>query len=182
MKVAPANDRQIEMMKEFWKDTPTKPHMRQLNAALLKNDFLSLIMRLEAAEAQASAALPIDATAKMVKSALAVDWSNEDEEAVVHNVWHAMRGAMPASHDAKTDSERLDFLDEVNMRLNAKYGTTYKWKLIMNHNVNRLMLGAGKVDLNDMEANGLTSCRDAIDAARLSLSTVSQDANREDRT
>lgn len=57
MKITPANDRQIEMMKEFWKDTPTNPPMRQLNAALLKKDFLSLIARLERA-APASAAEP----------------------------------------------------------------------------------------------------------------------------
>lgn len=31
-----------------------------------------------------------DATPAMVKAALEVDWSNEDEEATVHNVWHAM--------------------------------------------------------------------------------------------
>jgi len=66
----------------------------------------------------------------------------------------------------RADKERLDYLDEANARLNAKYGTSYKWRVIMNHNVNRLMLGPGKVDLNDMEANGLPSCRDAIDEAR----------------
>lgn len=32
----------------------------------------------------------MDATPEMVKAALAVDWSNENEEATVHNIWHAM--------------------------------------------------------------------------------------------
>jgi hypothetical protein len=42
-------------------------------------------------------ALPADATPGMVKAALSVDWSNENEEATVHNVWHAMISALPAS-------------------------------------------------------------------------------------
>lgn len=78
----------------------------------------------------------------------------------------------------RADKARLDFLDEANRRLNAKYGTTYRWKLIMNHNVNRLMIGHMDVDLNDAEPNALKSCRDAIDekmgevhAARAVLST-----------
>lgn len=62
-----------------------------------------------------------------------------------------------------SDTMRLDFLDECNRRLNASYGTNYHWKMVMNHNVNRLMLGSLKVDLNDAEANGLKSCRAAID-------------------
>lgn len=77
------------------------------------------------------------------------------------------------------DKARLDFLDEANRRLNAKYGTTYRWRLVMNHNVNRLFLGNMlDVDLVDYEPNGLPSCRDAIDermrevrAARVSAAT-----------
>lgn len=64
---------------------------------------------------------------------------------------------------AEYDKARLDFLDEANARLNAKYGTTYAWRLIMNHNVNRLMINHMAVDLNDAEPNGLRSCRAAID-------------------
>lgn len=41
--------------------------------------------------------LPADATPAMVAAALQVDWSNEDEEATVHNVWHAMLAAAAAS-------------------------------------------------------------------------------------
>jgi hypothetical protein len=63
----------------------------------------------------------------------------------------------------EADKARLDFLDEANRRLNAVFGTTYKWELIMNHNVNRLMIGQLDVDLNDAAPNGLKSCREAID-------------------
>jgi hypothetical protein len=64
------------------------------------------------------------------------------------------------------DKARLDFLDECNTRLNAKYGTEYGWRLILNHNVNRLMLGPRMdVDLHDSEGGNkkLRSCRAAID-------------------
>lgn len=61
------------------------------------------------------------------------------------------------------DSARLDFLDEMNSKLNAWAGTVYRWKLIMNHNVNRLMLGHLQVDLNDAEPHAHASCRLAID-------------------
>jgi hypothetical protein len=63
------------------------------------------------------------------------------------------------------DKERLDFLDKANRSLNEKYGTTYRWRLIMNHLVNRLYLGNLVIDLHDQDPNGLQSCRDAIDAA-----------------
>lgn len=72
------------------------------------------------------------------------------------------------------DKARLDFLDRANAVLNARYKTVYRWKLIMNHNVNRLLLGSRmEVDLNDAEANGLPSCRDAIDEqmARIAATT-----------
>ncbi|SDH48702.1 hypothetical protein [Pseudomonas panipatensis] len=61
------------------------------------------------------------------------------------------------------DKARLDRLDQLNAALNAKYGTTYRWQVIVNHNVNRLMLGHLKFDLNDQDCNGLPSCRDALD-------------------
>jgi hypothetical protein len=67
---------------------------------------------------------------------------------------------------AEQDTARLDFLDECNTRLNAKYGTEYGWRLILNHNVNRLMLGPRMdVDLHDSEGGNkkLRSCRAAID-------------------
>jgi chromosome segregation ATPase len=63
----------------------------------------------------------------------------------------------------KRDKERLDFLDRLNASLNKSFGSTYGWTIIVNHNVNRLVLGGLIVDLNDMEAHGLPSCRKAID-------------------
>lgn len=61
------------------------------------------------------------------------------------------------------DKARLDRLDQLNSALNAKYGTTYQWQVIVNHNVNRLMLGHLQIDLSDSAAFGLPSCRDALD-------------------
>lgn len=72
--------------------------------------------------------------------------------------------AAPPAEDI-TDKDRLDFLDRCNLRLNERYGTNYRWELILNHNVTRLMLGGLLVvDLNDSAALGLASCRAAIDA------------------
>ncbi len=78
------------------------------------------------------------------------------------------RSAQPAPVEGlaelMADKARLDYLDRCNAALNAHYGTTYSWKLIQSHNVNRLMLGDSyDVDLNDSQPNGLPSCRDAID-------------------
>ncbi|MDX3993030.1 hypothetical protein QYP02_08300 [Pseudomonas aeruginosa] len=63
----------------------------------------------------------------------------------------------------RKDKARLDRLDQLNVALNAKYGTTYQWQVIVNHNINRLMLGHLQIDLNDSAAFGLPSCRDALD-------------------
>lgn len=72
----------------------------------------------------------------------------------------------------KRDKERLDFLDRCNAALNERYGTSYGWELILNHNVTRLMLGRLAVDLNDAVGGNaaLPSCREAIDARMKSLS------------
>lgn len=78
-----------------------------------------------------------------------------------------LREAADALERAEKDTARLDWLDSANARLNAHYGTHYKWRLVLNHNVARLMLGDMKVDLHDTDANGLPSCRDAIDEVRL---------------
>lgn len=51
MKITEATDRQIASMKRFWEETPDHPPQRLLTASLLKRDFLSLIARLEKAEA-----------------------------------------------------------------------------------------------------------------------------------
>lgn len=62
-----------------------------------------------------------------------------------------------------SDKDRLDFLDQCNANLNAHYGTKYKWEMVLNHNVNRLMTNHLDVDLNDSKAHGFHSCREAID-------------------
>lgn len=72
------------------------------------------------------------------------------------------------------DSERLDFLDAMNVALNCHYGTNYGWRLILSDRISRLMSGrqwqgkVGDVDLNDQNAgsSGFSGCREAIDAAR----------------
>lgn len=64
------------------------------------------------------------------------------------------------------DKARLDWFDHLNQALNQHYGTTYRWKVIINHNITRLMLNDLKtVDMSDAEPFGLPSCREAIDAA-----------------
>lgn len=74
----------------------------------------------------------------------------------------------------REDAERLDFLDRMNASLNAHYGTNYGWRLVLSHQITRLMSGehrggfVGDIDLNDQDGSqdGASSCRDAIDAAR----------------
>lgn len=100
-----------------------------------------------------------------------------DADRYVGRMWDLMRRAgdkaraalttSAPQRDAITDTDRLDFLDRCNQRLNERYGTDYRWELILNHNVNRLMLGGHLVvDLNDMapRSQGFPSCREAIDA------------------
>ncbi|UXT39655.1 hypothetical protein FY137_07135 [Agrobacterium tumefaciens] len=43
--------------------------------------------------------VPEDATDEMVSAALKVDWGNEDEEGVAHDIWHAMVAAAPAKQE-----------------------------------------------------------------------------------
>lgn len=62
------------------------------------------------------------------------------------------------------DRDRLDFLDGLNRAINSRYGTDYRWEMVINHNVNRLMCKFPYgVDLNDAKAHGFRSCRDVID-------------------
>lgn len=70
---------------------------------------------------------------------------------------------LPQVDELLRDKARLDFLDEMNCKLNAWAGTIYRWKLILNHNVNRLMLGHMQVDLHDQAPHAHASCRLAID-------------------
>ena len=91
------------------------------------------------------------------------DHSDERTSDIDAAIYCARKALTTAPSTAAADTARLDFLDQCNGRLNAKFGTNYHWKLILNHNVSRLMLGHLEVDLNDAEARGLPSCRDAID-------------------
>ena len=94
---------------------------------------------------------------------------------------HRLAFSTPAASEAEArDSERLNFLDECNRRLNAHYGTDYGWELILNHNVNRLMLGPIAVDLNDScgGKGKLPSCRDAIDKAMARSATPSTEGRK----
>jgi len=89
------------------------------------------------------------------------------------NQWAATIETLAAALvEARKDTARLDYLDRCNERLNATYGTNYGWSLILNHNVNRLMLGHMLVDLHDSEGgkSKLPSCRAAIDARIEALS------------
>lgn len=81
----------------------------------------------------------------------------------IHEAAALLRRTAEEMESATADKRRLDFLDSFNVALNARYGTTYRWELILNHNINRLMLGHMMVDLNDARAYGLPSCRVAID-------------------
>lgn len=75
----------------------------------------------------------------------------------------------------RKDKDRLDRLDQLNAALNAKYGTTYQWQVIVNHNINRLMLGHLQIDLSDSAAFGLPSCRDALDTIMPGVSPAQGD-------
>ncbi len=80
------------------------------------------------------------------------------------------RAALQAQE--REDAERLDWLDSMNAKLNSYYGTTYRWEIVLSPHVVRLMAGPGgngyvaDIDLNDSAANGVPSCREAIDHAR----------------
>ena len=55
------------------------------------------------------------------------------------------------------DTARLDWLDDVNKKINVRYGTKYGWKFDVNHN---------RAALSDHNVPALT-VRQAIDAAML---------------
>ncbi len=82
----------------------------------------------------------------------------------------------------RKDRERLNFLDRCNQRLNAHYGSDYGWELILNHNINRLLLGYGAVDLNDACGGDkkLPSCRAAIDKEMERIALFNKEPARPD--
>lgn len=89
----------------------------------------------------------------------------ENEKKMFYQGYHLAQEQ--AVREYKKDKERLDFLDRCNRALNKHYGTNYGWKLILNHNVTRLMSerGIDAIDLNDAEGGNVKSesCREAID-------------------
>ncbi|HBO1747693.1 TPA: hypothetical protein ACRXYB_005820 [Pseudomonas aeruginosa] len=94
-------------------------------------------------------------------------YEHPDGEFVEHDAYAKLAAEAQALRkevaELRKDKARLDRLDQLNVALNAKYGTTYQWQVIVNHNINRLMLGHLQIDLNDSAAFGLPSCRDALD-------------------
>lgn len=80
----------------------------------------------------------------------------------------ALRTKLKSAVEAgKTDRARLDWLEKRRVNLNAHYGTSYGWKFVGNHNVNRMYVrDVNTLDLNDAEACG-GDIRTAIDAAML---------------
>lgn len=65
----------------------------------------------------------------------------------------------------RADKARLDFLDRCNAALNAHYGVSYGWRLILSGHITRLARHGGlcDIDLYDNEPKGPASCREAID-------------------
>lgn len=88
-----------------------------------------------------------------------------DHERRIVDLLRERNEAVATAAELQADKARLDFLDGMNAALNRRSGTHYGWTLILNHNVNRLMLGHLEVDLNDSEGGvaKLPSCRAAID-------------------
>lgn len=78
------------------------------------------------------------------------------------DVWAAVRAerdrlrALVAADPVKADTDRLDWLDAVNQRANARNGSKYGWKFDINHN---------RAALTDFNVPAL-SVRVAIDSAR----------------
>lgn len=72
------------------------------------------------------------------------------------------------------DTARLNFLDRISRGLNEQFSTLYGWRLISNHNVNRLLFGESRqngIDLFDANPvgchpTGMLSIRQAIDSHR----------------
>ncbi|AAL49619.1 unknown [Sinorhizobium phage PBC5] len=65
--------------------------------------------------------VPEDATDEMIDAALSVDWSNEDERGAAHNIWHAMRAKLPATHAA---AHNAAIADELTAALDGAFVTT----------------------------------------------------------
>lgn len=52
-------------------------------------------------------AVPQDATPEMIVAAMKVDFDNENEEATLHNIWHAFRSALAPDMAARREEREL---------------------------------------------------------------------------
>jgi hypothetical protein len=95
--------------------------------------------------------------ARIVWSEFCQPGSLDDREAAVAKLIQGFIDARAAQPPAvNEDAARLDYLDSLNQRLNAQQGSSYGWRLDINHN---------RVSLTDMHVPALT-VREAIDALR----------------
>lgn len=145
-----------------WEDEPSENHNKPISTEWEK-EFDALVTK--------KVALPVQYGGKSATmTSESIDL--EDIKSFIRNL---LTTQQTAHEDALKDKDRLDFLDKCNQALNAHFGTTYGWELILNHNVTRLMSGKARagdidIDLNDAKAHGAKSCREVIDAQMQKLS------------
>lgn len=124
----------------------------------------------------------IDTLRAQLEAAEAENLTRAEDYARLTDLWQSDEARYVARAEAaeaecsrlREDAERLNFLDQMNASLNAHYGTNYGWRLVLSHQITRLMSGehrggfVGDIDLNDQDGtrDRAASCRDAIDAAR----------------
>lgn len=92
----------FRMMQEDYQDRVDAANL--LRAQKLHIDRVDAKLATLSAPPDGRKAVPEDATDEMVAAALKCDWSDEDERATVHNVWHAMYCAAPP---APPENDRL---------------------------------------------------------------------------
>jgi len=138
------------------KKTAKSPEIERLRAELAEADraagaALRRVTSLEDSEQKRSWWL------RQAKAAEGYDDATSFDE-----VWAKLRAerdqlkALVAADPVKADTDRLDWLDQVNQRANARNGSKYVWKFDINHN---------RAALTDMNKPAL-SIRAAIDQAR----------------
>jgi hypothetical protein len=139
------------------------PFRSELSRKVILDDAAGLRPEMVKARQRADEA-EVDAAMWMF---IAGDRAEDLGSGLLLRLWNALKAERKerARLARLADTARLDFLDQCNRRLNQQSGSEYRWALVLNHNVNRLMLGPMAVDLHDSAANGLPSCRQAIDAA-----------------
>ncbi|WP_437870916.1 hypothetical protein ACSD7O_14330 [Methylorubrum extorquens] len=142
---------------------------KDLSVRVKEPGWLAALMRRAGSALQSRRFAALEADLQRVTAERDAEYHRANKAIIREAAAEARAAQLQAEVEAlKEDAARLDFLDGCNARLNASYGTHYGWKLVLNHNVNRLMLGDMKVDLHDSEGGNdkLPSCRLAIDEAR----------------